>query len=322
MFAPQHARECLAQYVSLVRTHRRRRDGAVELVRLATALLEQSVEVTERRPHLFGIHVRQPKAHNGRLPRLHPQFVVSGHFRAGLFGVYGAAVSMNNVIVDAVLDVLAGIGCSEDAFVVGLVFREQERHVSLDVQPAVAQRRGRSGDNARAGRRGFLTQFRLRPALPRPPGVAEPEGGEHVKRSSLAAAVRRTDPDEHVFRRSLGIFHEYIEIPVFVEHAGIEQLVLEVLPRPPAVSLPQIPIRKRPLRILVQVLHVRVRRRRVQVEVIFLDVFPVVALRIRKTEGTLFDDRVLAVPQGQSEAQVCLRVGESRKALFAPAVGI
>jgi hypothetical protein len=36
--------------------------------------------------------------------------------------------------------------------------------------------------------------------------------------------------DEDVFRARLGVFHEYVEIPVVVEDAGIEQLVLELVP--------------------------------------------------------------------------------------------
>ena len=75
------------------------------------------------------------------------------------------------------------------------------------------------------------------------------------------------------------------------------------------------------LRVLVQVLHVRVRRRAVEVEVVLLDVLAVVALAVGQPEGTLLEDRVLAVPQRQREAQHLVVVADAGQAVLAPAVG-
>jgi hypothetical protein len=58
----------------------------------------------------------------------------------------------------------------------------------------------------------------------------------------------------------------------------------------------QIAIRVCVLRILVQILHVGVGWRAVEVEIIFFDVLAVIALRIGKTEQALFENWVLAVP--------------------------
>jgi hypothetical protein len=55
------------------------------------------------------------------------------------------------------------------------------------------------------------------------------------------------------------------------------------------------------LRILVQELHVRVSRGRVEVIVQFLDVFPVIPLTAGETEQPFLDDLVLAVPKPERE---------------------
>src|SRR5262245_55408838 len=62
------------------------------------------------------------------------------------------------------------------------------------------------------------------------------------------------------------------------------------------------------------------RRRAVEVEVVLLDVLAVVALAVRESEETLLENRVLAVPQGQSKAEPLLVVGEPRQAVLAPAI--
>ncbi len=45
----------------------------------------------------------------------------------------------------------------------------------------------------------------------------------------LGSAIVDGDLDENVVRRRLRVFDEHVEIAVLIEHAGVEQLVLEVL---------------------------------------------------------------------------------------------
>src|SRR4029450_9751872 len=75
------------------------------------------------------------------------------------------------------------------------------------------------------------------------------------------------------------------------------------------------------LRVLVECLQVRVRGSPVEVEVALLHVLAVVALRARKAEEALLQDRVLPVPERESEAQPPLAVRDSEKPVLAPAVG-
>src|SRR5208283_996920 len=73
--------------------------------------------------------------------------------------------------------------------------------------------------------------------------------------------------------------------------------------------------------ILIQVLHVGMCRRAVEVEVIFLDVFAVVSLAVGQAEHAFLQDGVFAVPQGNAEAQQLLRIADTGHAVFAPVIG-
>ena len=75
------------------------------------------------------------------------------------------------------------------------------------------------------------------------------------------------------------------------------------------------------MRVLVEILHVRVGRRAVEVEVVLLDVLAVVAFAVGQSEEPLLEDRILPVPQGQREAQALFVIGNAGDAVFAPAIG-
>src|SRR5207247_1804243 len=87
---------------------------------------------------------------------------------------------------------------------------------------------------------------------------------------------------------------------------------------PPAVD--QALVRKRRLRILVQVFHVRVGGRGIQIEVVFLDVLAVVALIAGQSEEPLLENRIAAIPQRDGEADVLVAVANAGDAVLAPAV--
>ena len=128
------------------------------------------------------------------------------------------------------------------------------------------------------------------------------------------------DPDQHVFRTVLGVFHEHIEVAVVVEYAGIEQFVFKFLPRP-FILFHQVAVGELPLRILVQVLHVGVRGRAVDVEVVLLYVLAVVAFAVGQPEHPFLQDGVTLIPQSDSKAQPLLFVTDAAHAILAPTVG-
>ena len=141
-----------------------------------------------------------------------------------------------------------------------------------------------------------------------------------MKRRRVGSAVARADADQDVIGPGLGVFDEDVEVPVVVENAGVEQLVLGFVLAAAAIGRDEVVVRIRRLRILVQVLHVRVRRRRVEVEVVLLDVLAVVALAVGQPECAFLEDRVLSVPQRECEAQPLVIVADAGQAVLAPAI--
>ncbi len=83
----------------------------------------------------------------------------------------------------------------------------------------------------------------------------------------------------------------------------------------------EVPVGELALRVLVEVLHVRVGRRRVDVEVVLLHVLAVVPLAVGEAERALLEDGVPLVPEGEGEAQALLVVGDPAEAVLAPPVG-
>ena len=158
--------------------------------------------------------------------------------------------------------------------------------------------------------------------MPSPaPGIAEPDRRQQIERRRLRTAVPGRDPHENVFARGFRVLHEHVEIAVAIEDARIDQLEFRVRLCPPAVLLHQARVRKLRLRIFVEHLQVGMRRRGVEIEVILLHVFPVVAFVSVEPKQALLQDGIAAIPQGQREADALVPVADAGDAVFAPAVG-
>src|SRR5215470_19287369 len=93
------------------------------------------------------------------------------------------------------------------------------------------------------------------------PHVAEPERRQHVEGGWRRPPVPDGDLDEDVLGAGLGVFHEHVEVAILIEDARIQQLVLELLAAPAPVGLYQVAVWIGRLRVLVQILHVRMRGR-------------------------------------------------------------
>jgi hypothetical protein len=154
----------------------------------------------------------------------------------------------------------------------------------------------------------------------RRPGIAEPERRQDLDRRRFRPAVGDRNLDEDVFGRRLRIFDEHVEVAIVVEDAGVDQLVLEVFSTERLVATDDLIVRVCRLRVLVQVLHVRVGRRGIEIEVVFLHVLAVVCLAVGEAEQTFLEDRILPVPQRQREAEELLIVGDAGEAVLAPAI--
>ena len=87
------------------------------------------------------------------------------------------------------------------------------------------------------------------------------------------------------------------------------------------VVFDQIIVGKRRLRILVQVLHVGVGRRIVEVEVIFFDILAMVAFAVCQAKEALFEDRIEPFHRARAKQSLLFVVRNSGQSVFAPTIG-
>ena len=153
------------------------------------------------------------------------------------------------------------------------------------------------------------------------PGVAEPGRRQHVDSLGLRALVGELDGHQQVVRAGLGVVHLGDPVPVAVERAGVQQLVLGLVTVPAGVGVDQVLVRERALRVVVAPPVPGVAGDRVQVPPVLLDVLAVVALRAGQPEGPLLQDRVAPVPQRQGQAQPLVDVAEPGQPVLSPPVG-
>jgi hypothetical protein len=133
-----------------------------------------------------------------------------------------------------------------------------------------------------------------------------------MKLRILRTEVARRNSNQNVFRIGFGVFDERVKVPIIIKRPGIEEFVFEFFTRAAPVCFYQIPIRKFPLGIFVEILHVGVCRCAVHIEVVLLDVFAVIAFTVREAEEALFQDWVLTIPQRHGKAETLLIVGNTR----------
>src|SRR5262249_6256296 len=99
-----------------------------------------------------------------------------------------------------------------------------------------------------------------------------------MQRRRAWPVIGRGDADGHCLRRSFRVANFEVEIAAFVEHTSVEQREGWLLTRTARVFLDQPGVRVFSLRILVEIAHPAVRGRGVEVEVVLLDILPVIAL--------------------------------------------
>ena len=101
---------------------------------------------------------------------------------------------------------------------------------------------------------------------------------------SLRTAIRHRDPDQDVLYIALRVLDKGIKIAVVIKDAGIQEFEFRLIFAPSAVLFHQFRVRKLRLGILVQILHIGVRRRAVKIEVALFHILAVIAFVTRKPE--------------------------------------
>ncbi len=158
--------------------------------------------------------VQRPAGSGGEL-----ELIPGARFGAGCVRPDGVLALSNNVIVERILEMSAGIGLMVEALDVGVVVGKQQFGVAVEFEGIEPQRRLGDSDairvlsmQSRAGR------VRVAPR----PGIAKPDGGQKVKQRGIRAAVDGCHPDEDVVVVGLGVFDENVEITILIEDAGVD----------------------------------------------------------------------------------------------------
>jgi hypothetical protein len=215
-------------------------------------------------------------------------------------------------------------GDAEEALQVGLVLGEQQlgrRPGRFAVEPSPPVARRIQLDDRGAANRVDRAHARLRGRAVPGPGVAEPRRRQQVERRRLGTAVEGGHLHHQIFGVDLRVLDEDVEVAGLVEDAGVDELVLGRAAVATAILVDQVGVGKRRLRILVEHPHEAVGRRRVEIEVVLLDVLAVVALVAGQAEEALLQNRVAAVPQRQRETQLLVAIADAGNAVLVPAIG-
>jgi hypothetical protein len=141
-----------------------------------------------------------------------------------------------------------------------------------------------------------------------------------MERRCFKTAVRNSNLNQQVLGRFFRILNEHVKVAAIIENARIEEFVLKLVTRPAPVRPDEVRVWIGLLRILVEILHVRVRWRAIEVEIILLHILAVIALAIGQPEKTFLQDWIFAVPERKREAEILFIVGEAGKSVLAPAI--
>src|SRR4029077_16769343 len=152
---------------------------------------------------------------------------MGGSFGANTFGIDRFFDTVNDMIVDPVFDEASEILNPKQPSSIRLVFGKEKFRRALTMEPAgiglslVHWRKVQFDDGIGRGARSV--QPRASGTISPRPRIAEPNCGQNPKISRFRTTICERDLDPNVIDIGLGIFHEHVEVAIFVEYTGIEQ---------------------------------------------------------------------------------------------------
>ncbi len=145
-------------------------------------------------------------------------------------------------------------------------------------------------------------------------------GGFAAGQPEMIFTENETDTNENILVVGFGVFDENVEVAIFAEDAGVEEFEFGLRATAALIFVHEPAVRKFGLRILIQILHVAVRWRGVEIKIIFFDVLAVIAFVACEAKNTFFEDWVAAIPKGERKADHLMAIAEASDAIFSPAV--
>src|SRR5262249_34296061 len=168
---------------------------------------------------------------------------------------------------------------------VRFIVRKQGGRTGLRIQIALANMIGKCQRRRRLGRTVVSQETHTAIALwtrpntglrqqlwPPGPGVAKPQMWQDMDWGRLRTTIAHFDAYADVFRARLGILDKDVKIPLGIEDACIEQFILPLIITLLSTLLDELLIGIGRLGIFIEILHVGMRWRRVEVEVVLLHV--------------------------------------------------
>src|SRR5690348_6876811 len=91
----------------------------------------------------------------------------------------------------------------------------------------------------------------------------------------IRTAIDRIDADQNIVGTGFRVFDKNIEVTVIVKEACVDQLKFRVMLAASAIFLEQLSVREFPVWIFVKKFHVRMRRRGVEIIIVFFYILAV-----------------------------------------------
>ena len=230
--------------------------------------------------------------------------------------IYRFRFAADDIIVYAVLYIRCAVWSAEKPVIVRLVFAKEYFIRLVAIKPARAEVFGFDSDHIVL----HLVHFAICLCTIPCPTIAEPNSWQHVDRRVFGGSIGNRYLDKNVFDVRFRIFDKHVEIFILVEHSGIHQLKFAHQFTSIAIFVDQLFVRKRRLRILIQILHVGMRRRRIEIVVDLFHVFAMIPFASGKSEKAFFQDRIVPVPQSHGKTNSLVAVRDSGNTVFIPAV--
>src|SRR5690606_134640 len=118
------------------------------------------------------------------------------------------------------------------------------------------------------------------------------------------------------------IFDKYVKVFSLIEDTCVDKFKFGIEFTPPPIFGNQFFVWKSLLRILVQHLHVGMRRSAVEIVIMLFAVFAVIAFFSGKSKQSLFDNRILFVPECKSNVDQLFTVAYAADTIFSPTISI
>src|SRR5207249_7119511 len=106
---------------------------------------------------------------------------------------------------------------------------------------------------------------------------------QQVKLRTFGSTIECLNSNQDIVLRGLRVLDKDVEVAILVEDAGVDEFKFQRAFSPLPVFFRQSGVGVGGLGIFVEIFHVGVSRRRVEIKVIFLDIFAVVALDRKST---------------------------------------